>query len=247
MLRSRYRRAFTLLEVMLAVGVLGLVGLGIYRFVEAMLTSVRVSTEAFREREELASLGRFLRMQLQDLPVRLGAITGEPHQFEGIPADELRWIAAPGSGLFTRFGRGEYNVTLTTQRNEKGALELGLRRQELEAREAAVWLPLLSNVRGLEVRYYDPRSQEWMEKWTDLAIRPALVRLRLWHGEDPEAHEWVLGIPYASATAQIPNLNFNRGRRNRSRPTPPPASPGDRPPPQPPGPERPGSPPPTAR
>ncbi len=197
---------------MLAVGVIGLVGISIYRFVETTLTAARTTTEQFRQSAHLEGFANYLRAQMQDLPVTLGAITGEPHRFDHISSDELRWIARPGSGMLTRFGRGEYNVILTSQPVAGGTgYEIGLRRQDTEAREESQWYPLFSGVAGFEVRYYDGRTQEWVEKWTDLTARPSVIRVRLWMEGEAEPHEMVFPIPYAAANFQMPDFNTPRG------------------------------------
>lgn len=187
---------FTLLEVMLAVAILALVGVSIYRFVETTLTTVRVSTETERERLLVTAFAGYLRTQMQALPsARPGAITGDPHQFNSVSSDELCWVARPGSGLLTRHATGEWTVTLTTKQLEGGEYEMGMRRQDVERKRDANWLPLFRGVRGFEVRYFDPGRKEWMEKWTDLQTRPSLIRVKLWRDPLPEAHEWVLPIP----------------------------------------------------
>ena len=194
--------AFTLLEVMLAVCVIAMVGMSIYRFVETTLTAVRVSSASERERSLVASFFAYLRGQMLALPsARTGAITGEPHRFSDISSDELRWIARPGSGLFTRHATGEWTVTLTTKELEKGEYELGLRRQDVEMKKDPVWLPLFRGVRGFEVRYYDEARAEWMQKWTDAQSRPTLIRVKLWRDPSAEAYEVVLPIPAKAQSA----------------------------------------------
>ena len=203
------KHGFTLLEIMLAVAVLGMVAISIYRFVDTTLTAVRVSTEKFKEDVLIESFTTYLRDQMQSLPqARQGAITGDPHRFNDISSDELRWIARAGSGLLTRHAAGEWNVTLTTKQiSGKSGYELGLRRQDINAKSDGTWLPLFSGVRSFEARYYDPRSQEWMEKWTDITARPTLVRVRLWRDPMPAPMELVLPLPASKqvATAVPPN------------------------------------------
>ena len=208
--------AFTLLEVMLAVCVLALVGVSIYRFVETTLTAVSLSTASERERALGTAFAAYVRGQMLALPsARSGAITGEPHRFNGISSDELRWIARPGSGLLTRHATGEWIVTLTIQPLKNGEYELGLRRQDIEAKKSAGWLPLFRGVRGFEVRYYDPLRAEWMEKWTDVESRPSLIRVKLWRDPSPEAYEVVLPIPAkAQAAGQPTTIEWNSLQKN---------------------------------
>lgn len=204
----RSRAAFTLLEVMLAVLILGMVAVSIYRFVLTITSAVQISTEHLRENELMEAFARYLRLQMQSLPTtQLGAISGQAHRFNDVPSDELRWISGPGSGLLTRNATGEWNVTLTTkQLKGKDNYELGFRRESVDGKVTADWLPLLSGVTGFEVRYYDQRAAAWMEKWTDIAARPALVRVKLWRAPSLDAYEVVLPLPSAIANAQPPNF-----------------------------------------
>lgn len=196
MFTSRNRDAFTLLEVMLAVTVLAVISLGIYRFVETTMTAVRVTAESEREQALTASFMAYLRGRIFALPgTRPGALMGEPHQFNRVPCDELRWITEPGSGLLTRHAAGEWIVTLTLKELKNGEYELGMHRQDIDGKRDTTWLPLLRGVRGLEIRYYEPTRKEWLEKWTNPQARPALIRVKLWRDPFTEAYETVLPVP----------------------------------------------------
>ena len=187
---------------MLAVLVLALVSLSLYRFVETTLTAVQVSTASERERALTAAFAGYLRGQMLSLPgARAGALTGEPHRFNDVSSDELRWICEPGSGLLTRHATGEWMVTLTLKELKNGEYELGMRRKDVEGKRDVAWLPLFRGVRGLEIRYYQPGRKEWLEKWTDVQSRPKLVRVKLWRDPYPEAYEIVLPIPAMTKTA----------------------------------------------
>ncbi len=185
---------------MLAVAVLGMVAISIYRFVETTLTAVRLSSEKFQANSLTESFVAYLRDQMQSLPVgRTGVLTGEAHRSGGVPSDELRWIASAGSGLLTRHATGEWNVTLTTkQLKGKAGYEIGLRRQDIEGKREATWLPLLGGVRSFEARYFDSRSNEWLEKWTDVTTRPALVRVRFLLDSMSAPYEVIFPLPVSS-------------------------------------------------
>ncbi len=196
---------FTLLEVMLAVCVLALVGVSVYRFVATTLTAVRVSKASEQERDLMTAFAGYLRGRMLALPsARPGAIMGEPHRFNRISSDELTWVARPGSGLLTRHATGEWTVTLTTKELDHGECELGFRRQDVERKRDVDWLPLMRGVRGFEVRYFDAERKEWMEKWADAGSRPTLIRVKLWRDPSPEAYEVVLPIPVKAQPAGGP-------------------------------------------
>lgn len=99
--------------------------------------------------------------------------------------------------MFTQFADAEYNVTLMLRPVPKTATsELGLRRLISDGTDKdSHWLPLLGKVDALEIRYFDPLANGWVERWTDLQRRPALVRVRLWRVGNEDAYEVILPLP----------------------------------------------------
>ena len=182
--RNRWRRAFTLLEIMLAVAILGLMALAIFRFVGANLTAVRLSTELNEENARYAGLADLLTAQLRDLPAGQGSLLGEPFKFENRSRDEMTWICSAGPGLLTRYATGDYLVTLRPRPMAKGdGLELGIVREaeddEDPVPENKAWITLLSDLKSVEIRYFDPRLNAWVDRWTDRGTLPHLVRLTI--------------------------------------------------------------------
>lgn len=178
------RRAFTLLEIMLAVVILGMMALAIYRFVGANLTAVRLSSQLNEENARYSGLASLLTAQLQDLPPGQGTLLGEPFKFNNRSRDEMTWICSAGPGLLTRYATGDYSVTLRARPMEKGdLLELGIARESQDdgkpVAESQSWIPLLSNLDSLQIRYFDPRLNAWVERWTDRSTLPHLVRLTI--------------------------------------------------------------------
>lgn len=190
---------FTLLEVVLAVMILGMIAFAIYRFMEVTLTAIRVATVQGSEDAAMQALVATIGAQLNDLPVaRQNALRGEAHKFNEKESDEMQWICRAGNGLFTEFAEGDYTATLTLQPVPKTTTsELGLRRVPVGALEESQqnWLPLMANVDELEIRYFDPRLNAWLEKWSDSGARPALVRLRITRAGAPVPYEAVLALP----------------------------------------------------
>ena len=178
------RRAFTLLEITLAVAILGMMALAIYRFVSTNLIAVRISTELSQIDAGYAGLASLLTAQLQDLPPGQGMLAGEPFKFEGRSRDEMTWVCPAGPGLLTRYAVGEYSVTLRLRPMAKGdRMELGIVRESQDdanpVEEKKAWIPLLDNLNSMEIRYFDPRLNAWVDRWTDRGTLPHLVRLTI--------------------------------------------------------------------
>ena len=177
------RRGFTLLEIALAMAILGMMSLVIYRFVSANLTIMRVSAEEDMAEARYSGLINLVTAQLQELPNGAGALSGEPFKFNDRPRDEMSWICGYGPGLLTRYAPGEFIVSMRLKRvSEKDdRMEIGFNRRPRETAEGSTegetWVPLLDDVRSLQIRYFDPRLNAWVERWTDPGILPRLVRL----------------------------------------------------------------------
>lgn len=213
--RDNARRGFTLLEVMIATMIIGLLSFSIYRFVSANLTAMKYTTELKDERQSLQAVVRFLSTQLADLPRREnGVLLGNQLKLRNLSGDELIWKTTAGQGVLTAAAPGQYRVTMTVQPVDSTSteLELGLRREPITA-EARLdadffakgsgtskynWLPLIRPMAAFEVRYFDPRLNAWLDRWTDQTARPQLVRVRLWRNADDLPLEAILPVPSAS-------------------------------------------------
>jgi prepilin-type N-terminal cleavage/methylation domain-containing protein len=182
--KGNRRAGFTLLEITLAVAILGMMAFAIFRFVSTNLIAVRLSTELAEVDASYSSLARVLTEQFQELPAGQGMLLGEPFKFEGRARDELTWVCEAGPGLFTHYASGEYSVTLRLRPMEKSsAMELGVVRESEDdtkpVEENKIWVPLLTNLTSMEIRYFDPRLNAWVDRWTDRGTLPHLVRLTI--------------------------------------------------------------------
>lgn len=184
----RRRAAFTLIEVVVAVVLIGLIAVTLQRFVGTALTGIEISTEREVEMEKSAALFRYIDAQLDDLTPRAqSALLGTPHKFgSNLNSDELQWRCVPGSGTLSSAGDGEWFATLTIM-PQKGSnqLDLGLKRRFVDADEQSFdWVPLMKDVAGLKFEYYSQQLNAWLDRWNDQNSRPRLVRMLLWRTKD---------------------------------------------------------------
>ncbi|MEQ1862738.1 MAG: prepilin-type N-terminal cleavage/methylation domain-containing protein [Chthoniobacteraceae bacterium] len=183
------RRAFTLIEVIVAVVLIGLIAVTLQRFVTTMLIGIGVSSEREAESERAAGLFRYIDAQLDDLTPRAqSSLLGTPHKFgNNLPSDELQWRCLPGAGTLSSTGTGEWFVTLTVMPQSKTSakLDLGLKRRYVDADETSYdWVPLMKDVAGVKFEFYSQQFNAWLERWNETASRPRLVRMRLWRTKD---------------------------------------------------------------
>jgi len=182
-LPSARSRAFTLLEIMLAVIILAMMALVIYRFVQANVTAIRVSSETEAVAARYDGLRELLTQQLQSLPPGAGALAGEPLKIEGHDRDELTWFCSAGPGVLTRYAGGDYRVSLRLRRHggKSQDLDLGLLRKPKDdtavSNEHETWVRLIDNVATLQIRFFDSRLNTWVQRWTDTVTLPRLVKV----------------------------------------------------------------------
>jgi prepilin-type N-terminal cleavage/methylation domain-containing protein len=177
------RSAFTLLEIMLAVAILALMSLAIYRFVQANVVALRISNETTSADIRYDALRDLLTAQLQSLPAGSAALAGEPLKLNDRARDELKWTAGAGVGVLTRYAPGDFIVSMRLQPEKKDGdrLDLGLLRKpkndEAYTDVHESWVPLVTDVRSLEIRYFDPRVNVWVPRWSDTVTLPRLVKV----------------------------------------------------------------------
>jgi len=189
------RGGFTLLEITLAVAILATMSLAIYRFVQSNLTALRASSDANAADACYGGLRDLLTAQWQSLPSGQGAITGEPFKLNDRQRDQIQWICGSGSGLLTRYAPGQFTVSLRLQpeNNKSDQLDLGFLRTPQDDSGQETWVPLIKNVNSLQVRYFDPQLNSWIDRWTNALRRPWLVKITV--GRTDAAEPWEAIIP----------------------------------------------------
>ena len=108
-------RAFTLLEIMLAVTILGMMSLAIYRFVQSNMIAMQLSAGTAADDAQYDGLRDLLTAQWQSLsPLRANMI-GEPFKLGDRERDQIKWSCGAGPALLTRYAAGDFTVTLRLQ------------------------------------------------------------------------------------------------------------------------------------
>jgi prepilin-type N-terminal cleavage/methylation domain-containing protein len=229
------RRGFTLLEIMLAVAILGMMAMVIYRFVATNLIIMRVSSEENAAEARYSGFVDLITAQLQGLPSGQGALSGEPFKFGDRPRDEISWICSSGPGLVTRYAPGEFIVSVRLRpKSGKGEeMEIGFNRKPRDTAEGSTegetWVPLLDKVSSLEVRYFDVRLNAWVERWTDTVTLPKLVKVVIGRPDrDPTEAVIALG---RTALIEAPPQQF-QSAQPQPQPGGQPPSTGGQPPPK---------------
>jgi prepilin-type N-terminal cleavage/methylation domain-containing protein len=197
-LNIRNSIGFTLLEIMLAVAILGMMSLAIFRFVQSNMIALYLSSKTAAADAQYAGLHDLLTAEWQRLSPVNSKMLGEPFKMSDRERDEIRWSSRAGPGLLTRYAPGELTVVLRLQpENEKGKqLDLGFLRKGQkdsdggEARDT--WVPLIRNVNSLQISYFDPRANDWLPRWPGGQL-PSLVKISV--GRTDSTVPWETVIP----------------------------------------------------
>ena len=174
---------FTLLEIMLAVGILAIMSLAIYRFVQTNIVAMNVSAAADAVDARYGGLRELLTQQLQSLPQGAGALLGDAVKVNNGDRDVMTWVCSAGPGLLTRYASGDFKVDLRLRPHaaKSSQLDLGILRRPNDDEDSVetheTWVGLIDDVTSLQIRYFDPRLNAWVQRWTDTITLPRLVRL----------------------------------------------------------------------
>ncbi len=112
---------FTLLEIMLAVGILGLMSLAIFRFVQANMTALRLSSDTAARDSQYDGLRDLLTSEWQNLTSVRSKMYGEPFKLNERERDWIRWNSSAGAWTpdALRAGRLRSHAAVTTGKRQE--------------------------------------------------------------------------------------------------------------------------------
>ena len=175
---------FTLIEIMLAVGILGIMSVAIFRFVQSNMTALYVSSDTAAADAQYDGLRELLTAEWQSLSPFRANMTGEPFKLGDRERDEIRWSCGAGPGLLTRYAPNDFTVALRLQPgNEKsGRLDLGFLRKPKNDSDIGegheTWVPLIKNVTSLEINYFNAGTNTWSPRWPSHGL-PWLIKIKV--------------------------------------------------------------------
>jgi len=189
-------RAFTLLEIMLAVTILGMMSLAIYRFVQSSLTAMYLSSDTAAADAQYDGLRDLLTAQWQSLSPTMALMRGQAFKLNDRERDEMNWTCAAGVGLLTRYAPGDFSVTLRLQPANGGRLDLGFLRKPRNSDTGEgqeTWVPLIPNVTSLDVRYFNQQANSWVNTWPGGSL-PSLVKISVGRADSSVPWEAIIAL-----------------------------------------------------
>ncbi len=187
-LAPRCSRGFTLIEVLLAVAILGIVGAFIFVSLSATTSAMETVRTGSRQDQLIRSA---LSLLTQDLTLSRNVTTspwfGQNRILEGQPADALAFVTSnrptgsPGLRqsdqsrvVYTRIGS---RLIRYVRPNVLALTEEGVERIEL-----------LDNLMGFNVRYFDGQAKIWVERWDGRTTKglPQAFMIELYFDQGPQ-------------------------------------------------------------
>ncbi len=215
-LASHFRAAFTLLEVALAVMIIGLTSIGVFGFVKSTLRGVSASVEDVEMQLEVERVVELVQEELYSLPARGQAmLTGKFFKNGDTNFDSMEWRSRGGSGLLTTAATGEYRVQIRIQplKGDESKYEIGFWRRPALLDTAGglvqggsdkdeTWVPLIKGAKSLTLRYWEPRLGQLVNQWQDQSSRPTFVVIGIEREGDENPYEAWLAVPSAQTQQQ---------------------------------------------
>lgn len=195
-------RGFTLLEVVLSMGILALLAGSIYAISNSAITASRTAMEQQLTLRRVDAFLRVTRDALLNLP---GQATVSVEVVRGIGGDpEPRLTLGNVQGLFGLPSLGGGSLVLAARPRPDGTRTITMLRIPSNASERALatalsapGTPLLPGVR--KPRWSFLSGDSWKEEWPPGSPRPALVRLQFEINGIPDPVEAIFFVPPVTA------------------------------------------------
>jgi len=201
------RKAFSLLEVMIAIAILAMLAGSIYGVLKGVIQMTAGMEEARSRQQQIEGILELCRRTFRMMPAnaiwegRLRRQDGKvlPEIIIRDAPELLAWQKVEDFDAISVLGMrpqigGLYSLSLlrVTQASE-------LSQNPITTAKSSDWLTLVTDLSKIEWRYYDPRSGLWLDELPAGGLRPSAVELKLWLPEEEEplvAVFWV--VPMAT-------------------------------------------------
>lgn len=201
---------FTLLEVILSMGILALLAASVYAIVSSSISASRTAMDQQGSLKRLDSFLRVVRQAFLNIPAEGKISLRIAKSAGGQPEPQL--VLGKVQGLFGMTSLGGGTLVLASRPRSDGTRTITMLRippnasdRELEAAFSAPGIPLLPKARKPVWSFKKPGPSEWTEEWPEGNPRPGLVRLRMEIDELPDPVEAIFWVPNVSAPPAVPS------------------------------------------
>jgi prepilin-type N-terminal cleavage/methylation domain-containing protein len=182
------RRAFTLLEVMMGLAILAILTGSIYGVLRGTLEMAAGMDEARLRQQQIDGLFELCRKTFRMMPTH-AVWEGRLRKQDGKVYPEMIIRKAPEILAWDKVTDFETVSVLGLRPQIGGLNSLSLLRvsqqgdrliDPVTSAKPGDWMPLVTDLSKLEWRYFDPRSNLWLDELPAGALRPSAVELKLW-------------------------------------------------------------------
>jgi Prokaryotic N-terminal methylation motif len=195
----RHHPAFTLIEVVLALSILVLLAGALFSTVKVTMETTAVLQQTQQFRQKIFGFFTLVEETFRALPASALLVWGTREE-QGLGLPEIILREAPGALAWgeRRLFSGE--IALVTRAEANRTITLGLERREVELSTGQMkpnppWLPLLTQLKKVQWRFFDSRNGNWQEFWNDGATHPTLIELSLEFEGETERWSHVFWLP----------------------------------------------------
>lgn len=202
------RGGFTLIEVVVSMGILALLAASVYAIVRSAISASQTAMDQQLQLRRVDAFLRVTRDAFLNLPAE-GTVTYEVGKGAG-GQSEQRLTLGKARGLFGIPSLGGGSLVLAARPRSDGTRTITMLRippntspLELEQALTAPGIPLLPGV--IKPRWSFFANGSWNEEWPDGSPRPELVRLQFEMQELPDPVEAIFYVPNVAAPPSAPN------------------------------------------
>lgn len=214
----RRQSGFTLLEIMLAIAILSMVGIAMFRLTSASIKIGRSSQELIEQQLAMRGFERLLRVQVGELQFqRRGCISGDARSSESAPMTTvLTLVVPPGNPTLSSVSdSSSYEIGWELRTTPKGKVLGFTRRISEESPSGSTgklanseeWIPLISNLAGADVQFFSGRLNQWLPKWTETNAVPDLLKVQITPARSRTPWEFVIPVPPKRKTSSAHRRN----------------------------------------
>lgn len=185
---ARAARGFTMIEILLAIGIFGLVMIAIYACWSAILRGTRMglshAAEVQRTRVALRALEEAVSgaVMYSDNPRYYAFLSDTGNEFGYLSFVSRLPDSFPGSGMFPGQPIRRVSFFVDDQRNLKMS-----QTTLLDMSETPYTITLAPSTAIFAMEFFNPRTFEWLPEWVSTNSLPMLMRVALNFGDKGEA------------------------------------------------------------
>jgi general secretion pathway protein J len=194
MKKASLNKGFTLLELILAMGILAILVSALFVMINTSMRAARaLEVDQLRE-QEVTGFIDLCQQSFRTLPSE-AIIQGEVREDRG---NFVKAIILQDAS--TAFNWGDPSVgggqtILMPKRQNDGSFSVTVNTESGDNNKNSRSLNLIKNVQDLKWRFFDPRAGSWSEEWRDPAFRPSLIEMTLSLPEAEKPTKFTFWIP----------------------------------------------------